>query len=400
MRSMRQTSIALFIFILLFWVGEKISAADDGYRLSDSKREELIEKGLSYLASQQKRDGFWNNTEKGEQYSTAITALSGLAFLAKGYFSNRGPYQSIIKKTTDFLISAQRKEDGLIAMPGENRPMYGHGFATLYLCQIYGMTKDQGIKHRLKEALSLIIKNQNKKGGWDYEPYSKSDEGSITIVQIQALRGCRDAGTAVSVSITDETTGETTIKTPADTVKKALDYVKKSQYHSSRPENEPEKNLEAKKTPAYAKELEQHPPSKNDPLNDGGIAYQTGPLGEATPALTAAGMAVLFNSGEYQLSEIHQRGFGYLDRNLSSLVVDKQPHFMYTNFYAAQVYKQRGGAVSKLYFSQIEPILFKKANCNDRFCNWDIDHEGIIYATAMALLILEMPLDLVPIFEN
>ncbi len=326
--------------------------ADDRY-LSPDKKMELIHGGIVYLAKNQKMDGRWEHP----QYPTAVTALSALSILGMGHTPHRGPYQETLTKAVDLLLSAQREKDGLIAIPGEQRSMYGHGFSTLFLSQVFGMsggmTPNSRIKNALQNAVDLIVKSQNDKGGWYYEPFSFDDEGTITIVQIQALRGCRDVGIVV----------------PKETIEKALDYVKKSQYEN------------------------------------GGIAYGVGPSGNATPALTSAGMAVLFNAGEYDVTEVHAKGFRYLDEQFKEFLTGSEKkevgggHFLYTHFYASQVYKLRGGFYREDYFRVIEKVLEEqmKGTGGERF--WDIE-EGPFYSTAMALLILEMELEYLPIFTD
>jgi len=48
--------------------------------------------------------------------------------------------------------------------------MYGHGFATLFLGEIYGMTHDDTVKEKLERAVRLIERSQNPEGGWRYQP--------------------------------------------------------------------------------------------------------------------------------------------------------------------------------------------------------------------------------------
>lgn len=330
----------LILSILFLPLGMNIAWADG--LLTAEEKLKLISGGIAYLERNQSKDGRWEHL----QYPTAITALSALAFLGAGHMPDRGPYQKQLTKAVDLLLKAQRGKDGLIAIPGEQRSMYGHGFATLFLSQVYGMTQDSRIKNVLKNAIDLIVKSQDEKGGWYYEPHSSEDEGTVTIVQIQALRACRDAGLFV----------------PKETIERALEYVKKSQY------------------------------------DNGGIAYGVGPSGNATPDLTSAGMAVLFNAGEYEVTEIHAKGFRYLDEHFSELFKLGR-HFFYTNFYASQVYKLRGGFHREDYFRAIEKALYDqmKSSGEERF--WDIE-EGSFYSTAMALLILEVELEYLPIFTD
>src|SRR5690606_3804853 len=92
--------------------------------------------------------------------------------------------------------------NGLLAAPEEEgRSMYGHGFGTMFLAQIYGMEEDvqrqQQIHDVLSKAVKLTARSQSRAGGWLYTPDSGGDEGSVTITQVQALRACRNAGITV-----------------------------------------------------------------------------------------------------------------------------------------------------------------------------------------------------------
>lgn len=74
-------------------------------------------------------------------------------------------------------------------------------------------TQQQKLKKALDKAVGLIAGAQSSAGGWIYTPDSNSDEGSVTVTQIQALRACRMAGVVVDKKVID----------------KAVDYIKKCQ---------------------------------------------------------------------------------------------------------------------------------------------------------------------------
>ena len=54
--------------------------------------------------------------------------------------------------------------------------MYGHGFATLALAEVYGMTRRRDLKPKIEAAIHLIEDTQNidgqprLDGGWRYQP--------------------------------------------------------------------------------------------------------------------------------------------------------------------------------------------------------------------------------------
>src|SRR5205807_5885968 len=83
-------------------------------------------------------------------------------------------------------------------------PMYGHGFATLFLGEVYGMTGDDEVKEKLQKAVRLIQKTQNREGGWRYQPVPYDADISVTICEIMALRAARDAGIKVDKQVIDD----------------------------------------------------------------------------------------------------------------------------------------------------------------------------------------------------
>src|SRR5207248_3263029 len=54
-------------------------------------------------------------------------------------------------------------------------PMYGHGFATLFLGEVYGMVHEkelrQEVHDKLRRAVRLILDGQNVEGGWRNKPH-------------------------------------------------------------------------------------------------------------------------------------------------------------------------------------------------------------------------------------
>lgn len=309
------------------------------------QRKEFISKGLAFLAKHQNAKGSWTGG-----YDTAITGFAGLAFLSAGHTPNEGQYAPVVNKAVEALLGKQSKNGFLNLGGNDDRPMYGHGYATLFLAQVYGMDPSHGdlLRRALQKAVTFIVANQSAVGGWYYTPGHRSDEGSVTITQVQALRACRDAG----------------LKVPFETIKKSIQYVKESQE------------------------------------TDGGIAYGVRQRGNATVPLTAAGMAVLFNAGQYEIGDTQLKGFRYLDRHMIDLLNPHGGgHFFYTHFYAAQVYKQRGEEFNR-YFQEIQKILLSAVKTDvDGSKYWD-GEQTPVYATAIALMILSLPLEYLPMFIN
>src|SRR6186713_1981191 len=163
-------------------------------------QQESVRKGLAWLAAHQGRDGSY--TVGGNAKHAGVTALGGLAFMQAGNLPGRGQYGENVNRCLQFIL-ASCSESGLIASDQSHGPMYGHGFATLFLGEVYGMTGDENVKEKLQRAVRLIEKTQNPQGGWRYQPVPYDADISVTICEIMALRAARDAGIKVEKETID-----------------------------------------------------------------------------------------------------------------------------------------------------------------------------------------------------
>src|SRR5437762_719120 len=98
--AMRQ-GIAFPLTALLIAAGAGQALAQEKVRIAElsPKAEAAIDKGLKYLAKNQNKDGSW-----GQQYTTANTALSLMAFLVKGNSPEHEPYGEHMTRAVDFLL--------------------------------------------------------------------------------------------------------------------------------------------------------------------------------------------------------------------------------------------------------------------------------------------------------
>jgi len=304
-----------------------------------------VEKGLAWLAGRQQEDGSFGS-QGGYSKHAGITGLCGLAFLAGGNVPGRGPYGQNAERAMEFVLACTNDSNGLIAgQEVSSGPMYGHGFATLFLAEIYGMTGNEQVREKLRLAVKLIVNTQNKQGGWRYMPIPQDADMSVTICQTMALRAARNAG----------------IKVPKKTVDKAIEYVRKS--HAS----------------------------------DGGFSYTYGGGGSTFPC-TAAAVASLYYTGVYSGKELDD-GIRYMLRQKSAFTTAGGGgfgHFFYGNYYSAQAFFLAGGQHWKDWFTALRDCLVKMQNKDG---NW-VDGVGPEFATAMALIILQVPNRYLPILEK
>ena len=159
------------------------------------KARNTIDAALKYLAARQNEDGSWDEGSYGRP--TASTALAGLAFMSDGHVPGRGAYGENVSKALDYVL-ASAQPNGLLEYGVPHHAMYSHGYATLFLAEAWGMTARSDVRDKLKSAVDLIARTQNREGGWRYQPRVADADISVTIVQIVALRAAANAGIAVS----------------------------------------------------------------------------------------------------------------------------------------------------------------------------------------------------------
>ena len=88
------------------------------------------------------------------QSDVAATAMAMLPLLAAGQtHKSKGPYRTNMSKAVTWLLQQQRST--AIFAAGV-QPMYPHGLATLALCELYGMTKDEHVAPAARRAVAFI----------------------------------------------------------------------------------------------------------------------------------------------------------------------------------------------------------------------------------------------------
>jgi hypothetical protein len=313
------------------------------------KQRAAVEKGLIWLANHQGKDGAYGGEGMGRH--AGITGLAGLAFMQAGNLPGRGKYGDNVNKCVDFVLQSGT-ESGLISGDNTQGPMYGHGFATLFLAEVYGMTGDDRVKEKLQKAVRLIERTQNNEGGWRYMPVPYDADISVSICQIMALRAARDAG----------------IKVEKDVIDKSIKYVISCQN------------------------------------SDGGFSYQspkTGGGSQSGFARSAAGVAALYYAGVFEGDNV-ARGLKYVaqfnpnPKRGGGVEGQGEGHYYYGNYYAVQAMFLAGGDYWASWYPAIRDQLIAK---QDSAGNWegDASHD---YATSMALIILQMPNRYLPVYTG
>lgn len=317
-------------------------AETSGARYMTPQTLERIDRGLRWLEARQNADGAFG-VGRGYGRNVGVVSLSGMAWLSSGSTPGRGPFGEPIRRATDFVLNAARSS-GFITVPeGQSHgPMYGHGFATLFLAEVYGMSPRPEIRERLEKAVHLIVSSQNDEGGWRYDPAPSEADISVTVCQIMALRAARNCGLFV----------------PRETVERCIRYVRECQ---------------------------------ND---DGGFKYQLVRRSPSQFARSAAGLVALYSAGVYEGEEI-TRGLNYLATHRPTGFID--PHYYYGHYYAVQAMYQAGGDVWDGWYPMVRDQLLRDQLRDGSWTDTTFSSE---YATAMALIVLQLPNNHLPIFKR
>jgi squalene cyclase len=306
-----------------------------------------IDAGLNYLVKTQGRDGAWRNAGGYGSYPVSMTSLAGMALMMDGNTTTQGRYAPNVDRAARY-VTASAQQNGLIARgDGEGRPMYGHGFGMLMLGQLHGMTSDarrqEEIQTVLENAIDLTARAQSNLGGWIYQPFSRFDEGSVTITQVQALRSARNAGVAV----------------PKEVIDQAMEYLVISQN------------------------------------SDGGIRYRAGAGGLSRAPITAAAVCCWFNAGQYT----EPRALKALEYCKQTLPPGSRRggHYYYAHMYLSQAMYLASEAEWDEYFPKMRDELLRLQNQDG---SWSEDGVGQVYGTAVALMILQLPYNQLPIMQR
>lgn len=192
---------------------------------SDQARrvDHAMARALGWLATQQRPDGSFPTMEMAQP---GVTGLCALAFLAAGHQPGQGPHGQVLDKAVDYVLSCQNPA-GLIArvspasgnMERAQCAAYNHAIGGLMLSEIFGTQsgrKNQRIREAIEAALAHTLEKHPQpkrysedEGAWRYErPWQQSDADlSVTCWQLMFLRSARNAGFEVPAERIDDAVG-------------------------------------------------------------------------------------------------------------------------------------------------------------------------------------------------
>lgn len=292
----------LFVFVTLFELCFCPTCAIAAQVVKNQDVRKAADNGLLFLQKCQNADGSFGRVGESYGRDSGVAALCGLAFLSGGSTSNSGPHSESVTKIVRFLVN-RCDEKGFLNHGSTARPMYGHGFATQFLAESYGMLDEEKIskadvQKTIQKSIQLIIDTQNREiatgtdregGGWRYEPVKEvAADISVTVTQIMALRSAKNAGFYV----------------PKETIDRGIRFIEEC------------RNA------------------------DGGFMYML-PQGPSAFARSAAAVAALQSAGVYESKSLHD-SFAYLTpfgmdgvtQQLSQRKRDPE-YFFYGHYYSA-----------------------------------------------------------------
>jgi hypothetical protein len=217
------------------------------------------------------------------------------------------------------------------------------------------MSPDPRIRRALEAALDLIFRAQNREGGWRYQPVPVDADISVTICQIMAIRAAYNIGIGGDRA--------------QDVIGKAIAYV------------------------------------RNCANPNGTFVYKIGSGGWGTKGADAvprcaAGAMSLIGSGINDLSDpVLGPAMRFLRNHVGPHLKGGGNWFWYGQYYAAQAMFHSPDLNDwQRYWEVARPTLLGYQD-DDGVWNRPDDH-GAVFGTAMALIIMQIPNNYLPIFQR
>jgi len=320
-------------------------AQQDGAPELTPETSQAIDKGLKYLLSTQQKDGSWSSDGQ-EGHAVACTSLALMAFMSKAEFPGFGPHGKQLDRGMKWLLKeAKKRPDGYMGAV-----MYEHGYATLALSEMWGMTRDteddDAIQKALEKAVEVILRSQNPGGGWRYQPQANGGQDlSCTMTVFHALASARQAGIAV----------------PNETITKMVEYLKTVRETQT-----------------------------------GGFTYDGRPI-KLSAACTAGGIYVAQLAG-HRDTELVNTPLRYLKGLSPGIFGEATPYYYYSHYYAIQAMVQAGDEEYSKWYPQVRDALISKQTAQGA---WGRAKPGSpSYETPMAIIILATPHRYIPIYQR
>jgi hypothetical protein len=319
--------------------------------------EKAVAGGLRWLARFQEADGRWSASNRRANrrirprsgIDSALTGLGLLSFLGQGHTHQKaGPYRANVKKAIDWLLKIQ-KVDGDLRWRGR---MYSHAIATIALCEAYALSGDPELEGPCRSAVKFIVKAMAPRlWGWRYVPRQRGDT-SVVGWCVMALKSAEMAG----------------LKVPPVAWKNASTFL--------------------------------------DRVSAGRHRGHYGYTGPSTghPALTCEGLFCRVLMGESPDTKRNQESIAVAMKHLPT--VRRGRHNFYLYYYASLALHYAGAEQWPKWNQALQQVLLKTQNQKkDMAGSWEGNVQwghrgGRIYATTMAVLMLEVYYRYLPMYRH
>ena len=278
-----------------------------------------------------------------------------LPFLGTGETHHQGKYKKTIEAGLYFLVRSTHVEGDRASLLEAGGRMYGHGLASIVLCEAYGMTHDRWLQDPAQRAINFIVWAQDPAhGGWRYVPQQAGDT-SVVGWQVMALKSAHMAY----------------LKVPPDTIQKASYFL--------------------------------------DDVQTGNGAFYGYTSPDNRPATSAIGLLCRMYMGWERDKPALKAGVAELARLGPSLDRSGPPrNNLYYDYYATQVMHHWGGSDWQRWNVAMRDYLIKTqfdqghARGSWHFEGSDLGFAagGRLYCTAMATMILEVYYRHMPLYTD
>lgn len=327
--------------------------------------EESIDRAILWLARQQKPTGGFADSGAWEP---GVTGLCLLALLSRGHLPGEGPHGDSLLKGVEYVIKSQSPNGLLSRIRSKQAANYNHGIGSLLLSEVYGLTQptnDLKIKNTIAHCidyaalrLSSPKAHREDEGGWRYlTRHAVSDSDlSLTSWHLMFLRSARNAGFEIDPRLIND----------------GLEYVKRV-------------FDEGRGTFRYE-------------------IYTDDPGYNHTRAMAGAGILSLAMTGEHhsRLARIAADNLLKKPFNQYDHPIPGEKHQCYSAFYCSQAMFHMGGNYWKQFYPQLSATLLK-AQMEEGYwrpLSGDDGSFGHPYVTALTILALTAPFQLLPIFQR
>jgi len=347
--------------------------------------EDAVDHALAWMAKQQAEDGSFPTLAQGQP---GVTSFATMAFLSRGHQPGQGPYGQRMNRAIDYVLSCQLS-NGLISLrpPGpmhaDKQPshtaIYNHAISGLMLGEVYGQvsgprakTVKQGIERALQfsHELQMRPKRPIDKGGWRYLRLNSSrvdSDLSVTGWHIMFMRSAKNGQFNVPQADLDE----------------SLAYVRRLWNPTS-----------------------------------GVFSYDTqdqvGTMAMDTRGMVGAGILCLSLGGQHQTPMARAAGDWLLAHPVRRFgdLISSRDRFFYGAYYCSQAMVQLGGRYWEQYFPSLVNALLSGQQSDG---SWppEVDRGGNgvggggseamfgnVYSSALAVLSLTPPYQLLPVYQR